>query len=89
MLAEALLLALVGGVLGAVGAWAFFDGYRTSTLNWDSFSQVTFAFDVTPALLVLGALFASCWVWSAACSPRSARRACRSPRRCARRDRAA
>ena len=25
-------------------------GHRTSTLNWDTFSQVTFAFDVTAAL---------------------------------------
>jgi putative ABC transport system permease protein len=58
VLAEAMLLAAIGGVLGAVGAWAFFDGYRTSTLNWDSFSQVTFSFDVTPQLMVLGALFA-------------------------------
>ena len=45
-------------LLGAVGAWAFFDGYHTSTLNWESFSQVTFAFDVTPQLMVHGALFA-------------------------------
>lgn len=58
VMAEALLLALVGGVVGAIGAWLFFDGYRTSTLNWDTFSQVTFAFDVTPGLLVEGTLFA-------------------------------
>jgi putative ABC transport system permease protein len=58
VLAEATLLALAGGVLGAGAAWAFFDGYRTSTLNWDTFSQVTFAFDVTPALLVQGTLLA-------------------------------
>ncbi|KAB2966212.1 MAG: ABC transporter permease [Thermoanaerobaculia bacterium] len=58
VLVESLLLALAGGGLGALGAWLAFDGYRTSTLNWDSFSQVTFAFDVTPSLLVQGALFA-------------------------------
>lgn len=52
VLGEALLLGAVGGVLGAGLAWIFFDGYRASTLNWDSFSQVTFAFDVTPELLV-------------------------------------
>jgi putative ABC transport system permease protein len=39
-------------------AWLFFDGYRTSTLNWDTFSQVTFAFDVTPTLLLEGIVFA-------------------------------
>ena len=58
VMAEALLLSLVGGLLGAVGAYFGFDGYRTSTLNWDTFSQVTFAFDVTPPLLVKGTLFA-------------------------------
>jgi putative ABC transport system permease protein len=58
VLAESLLLALAGGALGALAAWAAFDGYRTSTLNWDSFSQVTFAFDVTAPLLVQGTLFA-------------------------------
>ncbi len=58
VLAEAMLLALVGGAIGAIGAWAFFDGFRTSTLNWDSFSQVTFAFDVTASLMVQGAVLA-------------------------------
>jgi putative ABC transport system permease protein len=57
VMAEAMLLALAGGLLGAVGAYFGFDGYRTSTLNWDTFSQVTFAFDVTPPLLVKGTLF--------------------------------
>jgi putative ABC transport system permease protein len=58
VLAESLLLAGVGGVVGALLAWAFLDGYRTSTLNWDTFSQVTFAFDVTPTLLLEGIFFA-------------------------------
>jgi putative ABC transport system permease protein len=58
VMAEAMLLAVVGGFAGAILAWLFFDGYRTSTLNWDTFSQVTFAFDVTPALLVQGTIFA-------------------------------
>jgi putative ABC transport system permease protein len=58
VMAEALLLSLVGGLLGAVAAYFGFDGYRTSTLNWDTFSQVTFAFDVTAPLLVKGTLFA-------------------------------
>jgi len=57
VLAESMILATVGGVIGAVLAWAFLDGYRTSTLNFDTFSQVTFAFDVTPALLVQGVVF--------------------------------
>jgi putative ABC transport system permease protein len=58
VMAESLCLAGLGGIVGALGAWAFFDGYRTSTLNWDTFSQVTFAFDVTPGLLVEGTVFA-------------------------------
>lgn len=58
VMAESLVLALVGGIVGALGAWLVLDGYHTSTLNWDSFSQVTFAFDVTPALLVQGIVFA-------------------------------
>lgn len=58
VLAEAMLLAFCGGVLGAIVAFFGFDGYRTSTLNWESFSQVTFAFDVTAPLLVKGTLFA-------------------------------
>jgi putative ABC transport system permease protein len=44
--------------VGAGLAWALFDGYRTSTLNWDTFSQVTFAFSVTPSLMVQGIVFA-------------------------------
>lgn len=58
VLAEAILLSLAGGLIGALGAWVFFDGFRTSTLNWDSFSQVTFAFDVTTPLMVQGAILA-------------------------------
>lgn len=55
---ESLLLALIGGILGALLAWLAFDGYRAATLNWQTFSQVTFAFDVNPPLLVSGVLYA-------------------------------
>jgi putative ABC transport system permease protein len=58
VLAEALLLAAVGGLLGAAGAYLAFDGFRTSTLNWTSFSQVAFAFRVTPELLVSALVYA-------------------------------
>ena len=55
---ESLALALIGGVVGAVMAYVTFNGLRTSTMNWNSFSQVTFAFAVTPDLLVQGIVWA-------------------------------
>ncbi|NNE04932.1 MAG: ABC transporter permease [Xanthomonadales bacterium] len=58
VLAESLLLAFVGGAIGAGLAWLFFDGYRAATLNWESFSQIAFSFAVTPQLLMLGIFFA-------------------------------
>ena len=59
VLAESLLLALLGGALGAAAAWLAFDGYQASTINWQTFSQVTFAFAVTPALLVTAIVWAA------------------------------
>jgi putative ABC transport system permease protein len=59
VLVEALLLSLIGGALGGLVAWAGFDGYQTATMNWQSFSQVAFAFAVTPALLLQGLLYAA------------------------------
>ena len=58
VLTESLLLALAGGIIGAVAAWWVFDGFRAATLNMTSFSQVAFAFDVSPSLLTRGVLFA-------------------------------
>jgi putative ABC transport system permease protein len=51
VLTEAVFLAVVGGVIGGAAAWLAFDGYQTSTMNFQSFSQVAFSFAVTPALL--------------------------------------
>jgi putative ABC transport system permease protein len=53
VLIETLLLALLGGVVGAGIAWALFDNYTASTLG-ANFSQVVFRFRVTPALLAAG-----------------------------------
>jgi putative ABC transport system permease protein len=50
VLIETMLLALLGGMLGAGIAWAIFDDYTASTLG-SNFSQVVFAFKVSPALL--------------------------------------
>ena len=58
VLIEALVLSVIGGVLGGLLAWAAFDGYETATMNWQSFSQVAFAFAVTPALLTRGLIYA-------------------------------
>jgi putative ABC transport system permease protein len=59
LMIESLLLAFVGGAVGALLAWLAFDNFRTATMNWQSFSQVTFAFAVTPQLLVQGVIWAT------------------------------
>jgi putative ABC transport system permease protein len=59
LMLESLLLALVGGIIGGGLAYVAFNNFHTSTMNWQSFSQITFAFRVTPELLVRGI------VWSA------------------------
>lgn len=55
---ESLILATIGGTVGALAAWAAFDGYRAATINWQSFSMITFAFDVNVRLLVQGIVYA-------------------------------
>jgi putative ABC transport system permease protein len=59
VLLESLLLALVGGFIGATLAYLAFDGFRAATMNFQSFSQVAFAFDVTTRLLVRGVVYAA------------------------------
>ncbi len=58
VLAEALLIGLVGGVVGMAVSYFAFNGLRASTLNFSTFSQLTFAFTVTPQLLVQGLVYA-------------------------------
>ena len=58
VMAESVALAVVGGTLGGLLAYAGFNGYQTATINWQTFSQVAFAFRVTPALLVQGIVWA-------------------------------
>jgi putative ABC transport system permease protein len=50
---EALLLALVGGLIGAALAYAMFNNMAVSTLG-QNFTQVVFNFKVTPELVVRG-----------------------------------
>jgi putative ABC transport system permease protein len=58
VLIESLALAFAGGLLGGSLAWMVLDGRQTTTLNWQSYTQVAFAFAVTPDLLAAGVLYA-------------------------------
>jgi putative ABC transport system permease protein len=58
VLVESLALAAIGGAIGGVAAYLAFNGYQTSTMNFSTFSQVAFAFQVTPQLLVMGLIYA-------------------------------
>jgi putative ABC transport system permease protein len=55
---ESVVLGGIGGIVGCAIAYIGFNGIRASTLNFTSFSQITFAFSVTPALLVSGLSYA-------------------------------
>ena len=54
VMVEALLLALVGGLLGGSVVYLLYDGFASSTLSVGSMSQVGFEFSVTPRLLLIG-----------------------------------
>jgi putative ABC transport system permease protein len=54
VLVEAMLLGVFGGLLGGLVAFLALNGLRSSTLNWQNFSQITFAFTVTPRLVLSG-----------------------------------
>ena len=56
-LIEAAVIALIGGALGCLIVLPV-NGLVTSTTNWQSFSEVAFAFRITPVLLFNGLLFA-------------------------------
>ena len=57
VMVEAMLLAFVGGLIGAVIAYVFFNGMTVSTLG-GNFTQMVFAFNVTPALVGFGLVLA-------------------------------
>ena len=54
---EAMLLALIGGVVGAAAAWLFFNGNSVNTLG-ANFTQVVFQLTVTPQLAFSGIVLA-------------------------------
>src|SRR5258705_744385 len=58
VLAESLALAAVGGLVGGLTADFAFNGYPTSTMNFQTFSPVAFAFAGTRSLLVQGLTYA-------------------------------
>lgn len=58
VLAESMVLGAIGGILGGTAAYVGFNGYQASTINFQTFSQVAFAFRVTPDLLILGLSYA-------------------------------
>lgn len=51
---EALLLALLGAIVGTAIAWLFFNGNAVSTATGNSPAQLTFPLNVTPALIATG-----------------------------------
>jgi ABC-type lipoprotein release transport system permease subunit len=55
---ESLILCLVGGAIGCLITLPI-NGITTSTTNWSSFSEVAFAFRVTPSGMGVGMLFAA------------------------------
>jgi putative ABC transport system permease protein len=54
---EALLLSLLGGIIGASLAWLMFNGHSVSTLG-GAFAQVVFKLTVTRTLIVTGIIWA-------------------------------
>ncbi|HNQ25029.1 MAG TPA: ABC transporter permease [Phycisphaerae bacterium] len=55
---ESVVLALLGGGVGAAAAYWAFNGFEAATMNWQTFSQVAFAFAVTPPLLAAAIVWA-------------------------------
>jgi putative ABC transport system permease protein len=55
---ESILIALVGGVLGCLAVIPL-NGFTAGTMNWQTFSHLAFAFQVTPSLMIWGLAFAA------------------------------
>jgi putative ABC transport system permease protein len=56
-LVESLVLAAIGGAIGAVATYLVFDGFTASTLG-GNFTQVVFDFKLSPALIAQGVVLA-------------------------------
>ncbi|MER3524104.1 MAG: multidrug ABC transporter permease [Ignavibacteria bacterium] len=57
-LVESLILALVGGVIGLVLA-SFLQFFKVSTINFDSFAEIEFAFALSPNIVVASLIFSA------------------------------
>lgn len=51
IISEALLIAIVGGLLGIVPLYMLFDGWTAATQNANNLSQMMFNFDISPLLI--------------------------------------
>jgi len=56
-MAEALLLSLIGGIVGSIGVYLLFDGLSASTLG-GGFTQVVFSLKMSPELVMQGVILA-------------------------------
>jgi putative ABC transport system permease protein len=54
---ESVVIAAVGGIVGCLAVLPL-NGFTTGTMNWQTFSHLAFAFQVTPGLLAAGLVFA-------------------------------
>ncbi|MFC1851505.1 ABC transporter permease [candidate division CSSED10-310 bacterium] len=54
---ESLLISLLGGILGTIIILPI-HGYTASTMNWQTFSHLAFAFTITPAIILQALFFA-------------------------------
>ena len=57
VLIEALILGVLGGFLGGLLAYLLLNGMRSSTLNFQNFSEITYAFTVTGRLMLTGMVY--------------------------------
>jgi len=55
-LGEALLLGLVGGLVGLIGA-AFMQAFSISTMNFQTFAEIAFSFTLTPGIIMASLAF--------------------------------
>jgi len=55
---ESVVIALIGGVLGCLAVIPL-NGFTAGTMNWQTFSHLAFAFQVTPSLMLWGLAFAA------------------------------